>query len=37
MAQAGVILGWINIGLSLLALCGIIGFFALVAVGATSG
>lgn len=36
MAQAGVILGWINIGLSLLALCGIIGFFALVAAGATS-
>jgi hypothetical protein len=36
MARAGVIMGWINIGLSILTICGIVAFFALLAVGITS-
>ncbi len=33
MALAGIIMGWINIGLSLLMLCGTIAFFAVLAGG----
>ena len=36
MARAGVIMGWINIGLSVLALLGIIAFFALAIFGVST-
>ncbi len=37
MAVAGIIMGWINIGLSLLMLCGTIAFFAVLAGGLAGG